>query len=337
MVITTSRLRLRPWEEADAADLFVYASDERVGPIAGWPPHTSVEDSARVIRDVLSAPETYAVCLRDGQRPIGSVGIMVGKASNLGLTEREGEVGYWIGVPFWGRGLIPEAVRAIISHAFCDLGLETLWCAYFEGNDRSRRVAEKCGFTYHHTNEDVAWELMGDVRTEHAMRLTRRDWVHGLAIRWLDETERGRALDLAWRVFLEFNAEEDGARGCEEFHQAIHDEGYLKDLTYLGAFDEGALVAMVAYHPGRHHICLCFVDGRYHRLGIGTRLVRLLMEDVAAVSDACGITLNASPAAMSFWWQMGFEATGPELVVHGIRFVPMSAHTRPTSAKGTVR
>ena len=69
---------------------------------------------------------------------------MVGSRSNLGLPESEAEIGYWIGVPFWGRGLIPEATREIMRHGFRDLGLEALWCGYFDGNEKSRRVQEKC-------------------------------------------------------------------------------------------------------------------------------------------------------------------------------------------------
>ena len=61
MMLETERLILRPWEESDAEDLFRYASDPEVGPIAGWPVHTSVENSREIIREVLSAPETYAV------------------------------------------------------------------------------------------------------------------------------------------------------------------------------------------------------------------------------------------------------------------------------------
>lgn len=176
MVFETERLILRPWEESDAWDLYEYAKDERIGPAAGWPVHTSVENSRKIIKVILSAPETYAVCLKEDGRPIGSVGLMVGSQSNIGLPDTEAEIGYWIGVPFWGRGLIPEAVREIIRYAFEDLGLETLWCGYFEGNDKSRRVQEKCGFTYHHTNKDSHWEKMDDIRTEHISRLTREDW-----------------------------------------------------------------------------------------------------------------------------------------------------------------
>lgn len=92
------------------------------------------------------------------------------------MTETEGTIGYWIGVPFWGQGLIPEATREIIRHAFEDLNLETLWCAYFDGNEKSRRAMEKCGFTYHHTNKDIYRQLTDDIRTEHVTQLTREEW-----------------------------------------------------------------------------------------------------------------------------------------------------------------
>lgn len=167
MILYTERLILRPWEESDAESLYEYAKNPEVGPIAGWPVHTSVENSREIIRDVLSAEETYAVCLREDNKAIGSVGLMIGEHSNLDLPEEEGEIGYWIGVPFWGRGLIPEAVQELIRHGFEDLKLKRLWCGYFDGNIKSRRVQEKCGFVYHHTNKDIYWKLMDDIRTEH--------------------------------------------------------------------------------------------------------------------------------------------------------------------------
>lgn len=179
MELTTQRLRLRPWRDEDAETLYQYAKDPAVGPIAGWPPHTSVENSLEVIRGVLSKPETYAVCLKEDGRPVGCVALTTGKASNLDLPDTEGEIGYWIGVPFWGQGLIPEAVRELIRRGFADLGLEKLWCGYFDGNTKSKRAQEKCGFVYHHTNENIEWKLMGDIRTEHVTCLTRADWENG--------------------------------------------------------------------------------------------------------------------------------------------------------------
>ena len=72
MELITERLILRPWKDTDAESLYEYAKDPRVGPIAGWPVHTSVENSLDIIRTVLSAPETYAVCLKEDNKAIGS-------------------------------------------------------------------------------------------------------------------------------------------------------------------------------------------------------------------------------------------------------------------------
>lgn len=103
MRLETKRLLLRPWRERDAQSLFDYAKDPRVGPIAGWMPHASVEYSRQIIREVLLAKETYAVVLkREGDRAVGSIGLLRGRASNLPLLEKEGELGFWIGVPYWG-------------------------------------------------------------------------------------------------------------------------------------------------------------------------------------------------------------------------------------------
>lgn len=75
MILTTDRLILRPWKESDAEDLYEYAKDPDVGPIAGWPVHTSVDNSLEIIRNVLSAPEVYAVCLKENDKAIGSIGL----------------------------------------------------------------------------------------------------------------------------------------------------------------------------------------------------------------------------------------------------------------------
>lgn len=177
MQLTIERLILRPWAETDAEDLYRYAKDDRVGPIAGWPPHSSVDNSAEIIRTVFSVPETYAVCLKEDNRAIGSIGLMIGTRSDKEIPGTEAEIGYWIGVPFWGKGLIPEAARELIRHGFEDLELDKIWCGWFDGNEKSERVQEKCGFTWHRTRKDVYCELMGDIRTEQISCLTRNDWL----------------------------------------------------------------------------------------------------------------------------------------------------------------
>ena len=177
LILETERLILRPWAESDAEDLYKYAKDPLIGPIAGFPAHTSIENSREIIKNVLSAPETYAVVLKETGKPVGSIGIMLKDNSNLKLNSDEGEIGYWIGVPYWGKGLIPEAMEEILRYGFEDLSLEKIWCGYFDGNNKSWRVQEKCGFVYDHTIKNIKWELMNDIRTEHITFLSKEKWL----------------------------------------------------------------------------------------------------------------------------------------------------------------
>ena len=172
----TDRLILREWKETDAESLYKYANNPDVGPVAGWPPHTSVENSLEIIRNVLSADETYAVCLKEDNRAIGSIGLISPEQSHTKMGGNELEIGFWIGKPFWGNGYIPEAVREMQRHAFWDLKCTALWCGYYDGNEKSKRCQEKCGFVYHHTEENKPCVLMGDIRTEHFTYLTKERW-----------------------------------------------------------------------------------------------------------------------------------------------------------------
>lgn len=167
MILETDRLVLRPWREDDAESLFVYASDENVGPIAGWSPHRSVAESLEIIKTVFSQEGVFAVTLKPDDTAIGCIGLIRGRKSNFPIDDDEGEISYWIGVPFWGRGLIPEAMERVIRYGFEELCLKRLWCGYFDGNEKSRRAQEKCGFRYHHTNPATYFELTDDVRIEH--------------------------------------------------------------------------------------------------------------------------------------------------------------------------
>ena len=175
MILETERLILRPWCEDDAQDLYIYASDPEVGPPAGWPPHTSVENSRQIIRNVLARPETYAVCLKNG-KPIGNVGLHLNGSTDMTDRDDACELGYWIGKPFWGQGLIPEASRALLRHAFEKLGMQAVWCGYYDGNEKSRKVQAKLGFLYQHKTEGLEVKLLGEVRTGHCNLMTKERW-----------------------------------------------------------------------------------------------------------------------------------------------------------------
>ena len=98
----TERIILRSWRDSDAEELYKYAKDPKVGPIAGWPPHQSVEESLQIIRSVFSAPETYAIVLKKTGMPIGCIGLKTGEATDMTDRDDECELGYWLGVPYWG-------------------------------------------------------------------------------------------------------------------------------------------------------------------------------------------------------------------------------------------
>ena len=101
--LETRRLILRPFRDSDAADLFDYARDPRVGPAAGWKPHESVEESREIIRTVFSEPETFAVVHRQDGRVIGSAGFTGRHRQEAGGPDNE--IGYSLDPTYWGRGL----------------------------------------------------------------------------------------------------------------------------------------------------------------------------------------------------------------------------------------
>ena len=176
-MLKTERLILRRWEESDAEDLFEYAKDPDVGPIAGWPAHQSVEESRDVIKNVFNGREIYAICLKTDRKAIGAIELKLNGFTDMTDRDDECELGYWIGKPFWGQGMMPEAAREMLRHAFEDLGMTRVWCGYYDGNTKSRRVQEKCGFRYQWTTPDVDVPLMHEKRIGHVNSLTRDEWL----------------------------------------------------------------------------------------------------------------------------------------------------------------
>ena len=178
MILESERLILRPWKQnkADAKELYRYAKHSAIGPRAGWPVHRDVQDSLQVIRNVLTTPDIYAVVLKETGKPVGAAGLTYGPTMRKTLPEKDAEIGYWIGVPYWGQGLAGEAVRMLLERAFLQLERQAVWCAWYDGNEQSRRVQEKCGFRYDHTVEKSPCPLLGEVRTEHFSRITKEEW-----------------------------------------------------------------------------------------------------------------------------------------------------------------
>lgn len=138
-------------------------------------------------------------------------------------------------------------------------------------------------------------------------------------MRKLAESEIPAAHSLAWKVFCEYESPDYSEEGTESFRKTLYDPAYLSGLVYYGTFEGSKLVALCAIRSEKRHICFMFVDGSYHRRGIGSRLIRHVLNDYKGGS----VTLNSSPYGLPFYKAVGFVPTEEEKTVDGIRFTPM--------------
>lgn len=147
--LETDRLILRPFKQSDLEDFFEYASVEGVGEMAGWRHHENKDVSRQILDLFISEDKTFAICLKSNNKVIGSLGVEKYGLEDK-LTEFDNlkgrEIGYVLSKAYWGQGLMPEAVKAIIGYLFSNLGYDFLTCGYFCFNNQSKRVQEKCGF-----------------------------------------------------------------------------------------------------------------------------------------------------------------------------------------------
>jgi len=141
-----------------------------------------------------------------------------------------------------------------------------------------------------------------------------------IRVKKLAQPEIPEALSLVWNVFLKFEAPEYSKEGIENFKSFIDSEKMIGGLMIYGAFLEERLVGVAATREQGNHIALFFVDGRYHRRGIG----RKLFETVLRHSSGDRITVNSSPYALPVYRRLGFFDADSERVVNGIRYIPMT-------------
>ena len=149
ITIETERLILRPWTLDDLDDFFEYASVPDVGERAGWNHHKDKEESLKILNGFIEKKKTFAIVYKENNKAIGSIGIEeYGAEDKLSeFFDYQGrEIGYVLSKDYWGKGLMPEAVKAVINYLFNVLNYDFLLCGYHDFNTQSKRVQEKCGF-----------------------------------------------------------------------------------------------------------------------------------------------------------------------------------------------
>jgi RimJ/RimL family protein N-acetyltransferase len=140
-VLETERLVLRAPRTGDAEALAQLINDRRVAINTARIPYPySVEDAEQFIAAVNRPGGEVAFLITLDDALIGGCGVA--------QSDSGPELGYWVGVPFWGQGFATEAARAVIDYAFGSLGHEVLEAGARVSNPASRRVLEKCGFQW---------------------------------------------------------------------------------------------------------------------------------------------------------------------------------------------
>lgn len=150
VVLETDRLIIRPWQKTDLEDFYEYAKVDGVGQMAGWNPHTSIEESEKILTMFIEGKHTFALELKENHKVIGSLGL---EKLSLILDENYDslvgrEIGYVLSKDYWGRGLMPEAVERVIKYCLEDEKYDYLLCSHSVTNNQSKRVIEKCGFKF---------------------------------------------------------------------------------------------------------------------------------------------------------------------------------------------
>lgn len=146
VILETERLKLRPWQLTDLDDFYEYASVDGVGQMAGWKPHENKEKSLEILTNFIEEKKTFAIEYKG--KAIGSLGIENYDEEKLPefKDKRCREIGFVLSKDYWGRGLMPEAVRKAIEYLFETVELDVIFCGHFLTNHQSARVQEKCGF-----------------------------------------------------------------------------------------------------------------------------------------------------------------------------------------------
>ena len=145
--LETARLRLRPFSVADAPDVQRLAGAREIAATTLTVPHPYEDGLAEQWIATHGPAFTEGKSLTLAVTELAS-GVLVG-AVGLALTPRDhrAELGYWIGVPYWGRGYATEAARAIVEHGFRVLGLHRIMARHMAHNLASGRVMQKIGMT----------------------------------------------------------------------------------------------------------------------------------------------------------------------------------------------
>ena len=314
------KYELRKWRLSDAKELAAALNNKRIlnNLRDGLPFPYTERDAAEYITAMRSADEndTFAYAITAEDHVIGSIG-----AFRQGNIHRQtAEMGYYLAEEYWGQGVMSGAIRQLCDIIFQTTDILRIYAEPFSYNAGSRRALEKAGFRYEGLMKSNAVKN-GKVVDMALYSLTRS--LEPYPVRRLAPEEYPAALELCWRVFLEFEAPEYSPEGVAAFRASLDDEERTRRLDFYGAFDGEKLVGVLCMRAPQH-IGGFFVDAVYHRRGIGRRLFEAMRQDY----ETQVFTVNSSPYAVEVYRRLGFVPTDTEQLTDGLRYTPMRFEER---------
>ena len=172
-MLETDRLQLRRFHWRDIRSVHQYAKHPGVGPPAGWKPHENLFETAKAMRSFRKGKEVWAITLKSGGKVIGSIGLHPDRKRQ---DVRAGMLGYVLAPEQWGHGYTTEAAKKIIDYGFESMKLDVISVCHYPQNLRSKRVIEKCGFTYEGTLRRAYKRYDGRELDECCYSILRQEW-----------------------------------------------------------------------------------------------------------------------------------------------------------------
>ena len=170
-ILETARLRMRAYSDADIPELVPLIGAREIAATTGRIPHPYTADDAREFLAMIETDREVrlAITLRDDERLVGGIGL------RLLEEHRQAELGYWLGLPYWGKGYGTEAAREMLRYGFEDLKLHRIFASHFASNPASGRILKKLGMRHEGCQREhvCKWDRFDDLEL---YGLLRREW-----------------------------------------------------------------------------------------------------------------------------------------------------------------
>ncbi len=325
--IETDRLVIRAFCKDDFSDFYEYASVPGVGEMAGWPHHKTSETSEQILQSFMIEKEVFALALKENGKVIGSLGLHHSWANEepkyANMTSKE--IGYVLSRNYWGQGLAPEAIKAIIVMCFHEYCCDMLTCGHFSTNYQSRRVIEKNGFklekqsVYHSKQLDMEFDCMKYV-------LLRSEWSDAACFvrpaQITDAAELAKILCDSWQAsYNSILTPEELERNTNLESRTIMFERLQKSGVgnIMIAFSNGDPCGMVSFGKSRDadladyaEIVAIYSLKEYWGKGVGSRLMELALIDLKrqGYKNVLLWTFEANTRARRFYEKHEFVVDG---------------------------